>query len=118
MNRKLNRKLNRKHWADMGEHSFVAGIWFLYWIHRLTGRWVFRVCMAPAVLIHWLARPALRHASLQYLQRLHAAQPGVNRQTREQRRQRQPVGNDTSAQVRERSDACNRQRNQRRPSHR
>ena len=64
----------------MGEHSFVAGIWFLYWVHRLTGRWMFRVCMAPVVLGHWLLRPALRQASLQYLRRLHEAQPGVFKQ--------------------------------------
>lgn len=58
----------------MGESTFVGGIWLLYWVHRLTGRWLFRLCLAPVVLMHWLSRPALRAASLQYLQRLHAAQ--------------------------------------------
>ena len=62
------------HWASMGETSFVAGIWLLYAVHRLTGRWLFRVFMAPVVLVHWLGRPALRAASLQYLRRLQAAQ--------------------------------------------
>lgn len=66
--------MSTKHWASMGETTFVAGIWLLYWVHRLTGRWVFRVCMAPVVLIHWLTRPQLRAASLQYLRRLHAAE--------------------------------------------
>jgi len=63
-----------KHWASMGETTFVAGIWLLYWVHRLTGRWIFRICMAPVVLLHWLTRPTLRAASLQYLQRIHAAE--------------------------------------------
>ena len=63
-----------RHWAQIGETTFVAGVWLLYWAHRLFGRWLFRVLMAPVVLVHWLARPALRAASLQYLQRMHAAQ--------------------------------------------
>ena len=63
-----------KHWARMGETTFVAGIWLLYGIHRLTGRRFFRLCMAPVVLAHWLARPGLRAASLQYLRRIHDAQ--------------------------------------------
>ncbi|WP_077034413.1 acyltransferase [Pelomonas sp. KK5] len=62
-----------RHWAAMGESTFVGGIWALYWVHRLTGRRLFRLCLAPVVLVHWLARPALRAASLQYLRRLHAA---------------------------------------------
>ena len=63
-----------QHWARMGETTFVGGIWLLYGIHRLTGRWFFRICLAPVVLVHWLSRPALRAASLQYLRRLHASQ--------------------------------------------
>lgn len=65
------------HWAAMGESTFVAGVWLLYGVHRLFGRWLFRLLLAPVVLMHWLTRPALREASLQYLQRLHAAQPGL-----------------------------------------
>jgi len=66
-----------RHWSQMGETTFVGGIWALYWIHRLTGRTVFRVCLAPVVLAHWLLRPGLRAASLQYLRRMHAATPGL-----------------------------------------
>ncbi len=62
------------HWAAMGETTFAAGIWLLYAVHRLTGRWLFRLLMAPVVLLHWLSRPGLRAASLQYLRRLQAAQ--------------------------------------------
>jgi len=67
------RLMNRsRHWAQMGEHSFVAGIWILYWVHRLAGRRFFRGCMAPVLLLHWALRPQLRAVSMQYLQRLHA----------------------------------------------
>ena len=66
--------MTTRHWASMGETTFVGGIWLLYGIHRLTGRWFFRICLAPVVLVHWLSRPALRAASLQYLRRIHAAQ--------------------------------------------
>ncbi|MEJ6005056.1 acyltransferase [Paucibacter sp. AS339] len=60
------------HWASLGENTFVAGIWLLYWVHRLSGRWLFRLFMAPVLLLHWLSRPELRRDSLQYLRRLHA----------------------------------------------
>jgi predicted LPLAT superfamily acyltransferase len=69
--------MKAKHWAHMGETTFVGGIWTLYWIHRLTGRAVFRFFLAPVVLMHWLLRPQLRAASLQYLRRLHTATPGL-----------------------------------------
>ena len=61
------------HWAEMGENTFVFGIWLLFWVHRLFGRWPFRLCLYPVVLVHWLSRPALRNASLQYLSRLEQA---------------------------------------------
>jgi predicted LPLAT superfamily acyltransferase len=69
--------MSDRHWARMGETTFVGGIWTLYWIHRLTGRAVFRCFLAPVVLLHWLLRPALRAASLQYLRRMHRATPGL-----------------------------------------
>ena len=58
------------HWAHMQEHTFVLGITLLYWVHRLLGRHVFRWAMQPVVWCHWWSRPALRAASLEYLQRL------------------------------------------------
>ncbi|NOJ97154.1 acyltransferase [Corallococcus coralloides] len=65
--------MKSRHWAEMGETTFVAGIWILYWIHRLLGRWPFRVCLYPVVLVNWLRRPALRQASRQYLERMQTA---------------------------------------------
>ncbi len=61
-----------RHWAQVGETTFVAGIWLLYALHRVAGRLLFRVAMGPIVLLHWLSRPALRRDSLDYLRRLHA----------------------------------------------
>ena len=29
------------HWAHVGESTFVAGMWFLYQMHRFLGRWPF-----------------------------------------------------------------------------
>lgn len=62
-----------QHWSSMNESTFVAGIWLLYAIYRIFGRWPFRLCMAPVVAIYWILRPGLRAASLQYLQRLQQA---------------------------------------------
>lgn len=61
------------HWAQLGENTFVAGMWLLYQVHRFLGRWPFLLCLYPIVGYYWLASPVARHASLQYLQRMHAA---------------------------------------------
>lgn len=64
----------RRHWAAMGESTFVGGIWLLFGVHRLFGRGLFRAAMAPVVLAYWLANAGLREHSLGYLRRL---QPGA-----------------------------------------
>ncbi|QSQ16371.1 LpxL/LpxP family acyltransferase [Myxococcus landrumensis] len=70
------------HWAQMGESTFVLGIWLLYWVHRFLGRWPFRLCVYPVVLVHWLARPLVRQASLQYLSRVQEATGALGRTPR------------------------------------
>jgi predicted LPLAT superfamily acyltransferase len=62
-----------RHWSDMGETTFALGIWLMYAIYRVFGRWPFLVCLYPVAAVHWLLRPSLRAASLQYLQRVEAA---------------------------------------------
>lgn len=61
------------HWAELGETTSVAGIWFLYGMHRVLGRWPFRVCLLPVVAYYWLSNRVARTSSLQYLRRLEAA---------------------------------------------
>jgi predicted LPLAT superfamily acyltransferase len=61
---------NTRHWAAMGEDTFVAGIWLLFGVHRVLGRTAFRVLLWPIVLGYWLSRPALRAHSLGYLRRV------------------------------------------------
>ncbi|NCT82763.1 MAG: acyltransferase [Comamonadaceae bacterium] len=63
----------QRHWAAMGESTFVAGIWLLYAAHRLLGRAVFRLLLWPVVLAYWIAQPGLRAHSLGYLRRLQPA---------------------------------------------
>lgn len=58
------------HWAQIGESTFVAGMWALYHVHRVLGRWPFLWCLYPVVAYYWLTRPLARRASLQYLQRM------------------------------------------------
>ena len=60
------------HWAEIGESTFVVGIWLLYWIHRWFGRWPFRLCIYPVVAVHWFTRPLVRQSSQQYFERLQA----------------------------------------------
>lgn len=69
----INQKSANPHWAQMGESTFVFGIWLLFWVHRLFGRWPFLICLYPVVVAHWLTRPVVRSASRQYLQRLQTA---------------------------------------------
>jgi predicted LPLAT superfamily acyltransferase len=59
-----------RHWATIGETTFVAGIWLLFGVHRLLGRAVFSGLLWPVVLVYWLARPTLRNHSLDYLRRM------------------------------------------------
>ncbi|WP_047257668.1 acyltransferase [Chromobacterium subtsugae] len=59
-----------RHWAGIGENTFVAGIVLLFWVHRLLGRRLFRLCLLPVVACYWLACAPARAASLQYLRRL------------------------------------------------
>lgn len=61
---------NNSHWAEIGESTFVFGIWLLFWVHRLVGRWPFRVCIYPVVAMHWWTRPLVRVSSRQYFERL------------------------------------------------
>ena len=66
-----------RHWAEIGESTFVGGTWLLYGVHRALGRWPFLLCLYPVVLAYWLGSPLARRSSLQYLRRLHAAEPGL-----------------------------------------
>ena len=61
-----------QHWAEIGESTSVGGILLLCAVHRWLGRWPFRVCVYPVVLVHWLLNGTARRASLQYLRRAHA----------------------------------------------
>jgi predicted LPLAT superfamily acyltransferase len=65
------------HWADIGESTFVGGIWFLYGVHALAGRRVLRLLLVPVVLFYLLTRPAARRASRDYLQRMQAAHGAI-----------------------------------------
>jgi predicted LPLAT superfamily acyltransferase len=62
--------MKKNHWADLGESTFVAGIWFLYGVYCLFGRLPFRFFLYPVVSYYWLTRPVARRSSLEYLQRL------------------------------------------------
>lgn len=80
--------MTARHWASLGESTFVGGTWFLYGVYRWLGRWPFRVCVYPVVLAYWLGSPVARRASLDYLRRLQAAEavfaaaPGVRQSVR------------------------------------
>ena len=59
-----------RHWAQFNECSFVAGIYLLFWILRIFGRWPLRAALYPVVLWYMMTRPAARAASKDYLRRL------------------------------------------------
>jgi predicted LPLAT superfamily acyltransferase len=61
-----------RHWAAIGENTSVGGIRFLLFVHRIFGRWPFRVAVFPVVFVNWLLRPGLRRASRDYLRRIEA----------------------------------------------
>lgn len=61
------------HWAQIGESTFAAGLWFFYGLHRIVGRPVLRLLMWPVVLFYAATQPAARRASREYLSRMQAA---------------------------------------------
>ncbi len=68
-----------KHWANLGESTFVGGIWFLYGVNRLLGRGPFLLILYPIVFYYWLVRSTARHASREYLSRLQQSQQVFDR---------------------------------------
>jgi predicted LPLAT superfamily acyltransferase len=66
-----------RHWADIGESTAVAGIWFFYGIHRLLGRLPLRVCLYPVILYYWATQPIARRASMEYLQQMQLAHGAI-----------------------------------------
>ena len=61
------------HWAQIGESTFVAGMWLLFHVHRVLGRWPFLLCLYPVILYYWLSKPIARRSSLEYLRYMQAA---------------------------------------------
>lgn len=59
-----------RHWAQIDEVSFVAGMRLLFWLGRVLGRWPFRVVLYPVMLWYAIAKPWARAASQDYLRRI------------------------------------------------
>ena len=59
--------MRERHWAQIPEVTFVAGIRFLFFMFRLGGRWTFRVLIYPVVLYYALRHPFARASSRKYL---------------------------------------------------
>lgn len=60
-----------RHWAQINEVTFVAGIKFLFFVFRLFGRALFVPMLYVGVLFYVVAYPRARAASRDYLRRLH-----------------------------------------------
>lgn len=61
--------MSARHWAQINELSFVAGMRFLFGVYRLLGRWPFRLVLYPVLLWYVLTKPLPRRASRDYLRR-------------------------------------------------
>ena len=70
-----------RHWAQIEEVSFVAGMRLLFWLARVLGRWPFRAVLYPVLLWYALAKPWARAASKDYLRRI-AKLDGMTRHDR------------------------------------
>lgn len=58
------------HWSNVAETGFIFGVWFLYFIERIFGRWPFRVALAPVVFFYALTHTTAKQASREYFSRL------------------------------------------------
>lgn len=63
------------HWASLREAGRSAGLWFLYGVYRLGGRWMYRLLVWPVALYFALARAVARQSSIEYLQRVGVLAP-------------------------------------------
>ncbi|MGZ3242067.1 MAG: LpxL/LpxP family acyltransferase [Burkholderiaceae bacterium] len=61
-----------RHWYQINEAGFVAGMRLLFWIYRIFGRWPFRVVLYPVVVWYVLAKKLARDASRNYLEQVSA----------------------------------------------
>jgi predicted LPLAT superfamily acyltransferase len=59
-----------RHWAQINEVTFVAGIRFLFLVFRVLGRWPFRILLYPVVAFYVARYPSARLASRDYLERV------------------------------------------------
>lgn len=57
-----------RHWANVNEFSFLAGMRLMLWIYRVLGRWPFRLALYPVLLWYVMIRTDARRASRKYLQ--------------------------------------------------
>jgi predicted LPLAT superfamily acyltransferase len=64
------RSADSRHWAQINEASFVAGMRCLFWICRVFGRWPFRLALYPVLAWYVMTQPAARAASAGYLRRV------------------------------------------------
>jgi predicted LPLAT superfamily acyltransferase len=64
-----------RHWAQIDEVSFVAGIRLLFWLGRMLGRWPFRLVLYPTLLWYAGAKPWARTASKDFLARVARSEP-------------------------------------------
>lgn len=67
----------QRHWSQINEVGFVAGMRFLFVVYRLLGRWPFRIALYPVLIWYVLFTPAARKASSAYLDKVHALNPTV-----------------------------------------
>ncbi|MEC5163269.1 MULTISPECIES: LpxL/LpxP family acyltransferase [unclassified Janthinobacterium] len=67
----------QRHWAEINELGFVAGMRLMFWVARVCGRWPFQALLYPVLGWYLLTRPRTRHASADYLRRVRALAPGA-----------------------------------------
>ena len=64
-----------RHWAQIGEATFVPGMRLIFWLHRFMGRWPARMMLYPVVFWYVVANPTARAASRDYLRRITVYDP-------------------------------------------
>jgi predicted LPLAT superfamily acyltransferase len=68
-----------RHWAQINEFSFLAGMRLLLWVGRVFGLWPFRMVLYPTLLWYVMVKPSARAASRDYLRRVSSSvQPGLS----------------------------------------
>lgn len=61
--------MSSRHWSEIGELGFLAGMRLLFWFYRNVGPWLFTIVLQPVVFYYFTSNSVARASSREFLRR-------------------------------------------------